>query len=71
MTKMPAHNLRFGATAGRADLKGGGGVPSLRQAAWSLYANRRERGGASERARALESFVLPDSVGVKYKDKVS
>jgi hypothetical protein len=37
--KAPADNLRFGATAaGRADLKGGGGMPPLRQAAGSLYA---------------------------------
>jgi hypothetical protein len=40
MTKMPADNERFGATAaGSADLKGGAEMPPLRQAAIPLGAS--------------------------------
>jgi hypothetical protein len=63
VTKMPADNLRFGATAaGRADLNGGGGMPPLRQAAVSLcvsgesavrkqYVSRREYDPTALQAR--------------------
>ena len=41
---MPAHNVRFGATAaGSADLKGSAGMPPLRQAAIPLCASGGQR----------------------------
>ena len=50
MTKRPAYNERFGATAaGRADLKGSAGMPPLRQAAIPLSASGGQRAGLFRR----------------------
>jgi len=46
LTKRPAYNKRFGATAaGSADLKGSAGMPPLRQAAIPLHASGVQRAG--------------------------
>ena len=53
---MAAANVRFGATAaGSAILKGSAGKPPLRQAAATLGASGRQRGGQSARNLTVRS----------------